>query len=318
MNQIDTLDHIFDFVDEIQFFRVICKLWCEVIDYKLRRGNYVESEWIRTHLRFLKLKKNIGFSKGKPRGSCKAESVDIKLGITYQLFSFQDYEMGSTIIELVCSDYLGFRLKLPLPPLELFISSDLFYRIVKIGETNDLYIQIGDLFKSNFKFDFESFTLCKTKDSFVSNAGRRYLSETQLIVFNSDKDIISFKFNDPVDVNNKVEYNLELHRKEGNLFKVIIFLENSGLFFVPTDVPLMAHNIGDNNLLLFHDYYLALKTTEPVQLQKVDLHPLISSLQKCKDLFILNCPQRQKFVIGHTKQTNRPSNLKQLYLNKII
>lgn len=313
MDDFDVLDIIFDFVDELQYFRVICKFWREVIDQKLNRRNYVESEWVKTHLRFKKLKHDSRFGKTKPRGSMKAELVDISPGITYQLFSFYDFRERSTVAELLCTDYYGARLKLLFPNFDGHIASDIFYHILKMDDTNDLLISVGEGWsKSLFKFHFESFVLEKLTTSIDIEFVKSFLEQKKWIEFKADKE----SFTIPFECSLTFSSSLHFQRQFGNYFEIAYIHTRYNNFtlslFDYKNSPLMIQKMNDDYLILFNDFCLSFNTKRR-EVKKIDLTQVDEP--NCKrEFFISACQQREKFVLIFSKKTNKASNVKKLYL----
>lgn len=312
MNLVDTLDRVFDFIDKPQNCRIICKFWKDVIDFKLRRCKYFESKWIKTHHKFMKLKNESRFISGKPKGSQKIEKIDYELGITYQIFSFYDKMTRKTISEFVCSDYLGTRLKLFLTISE---SWNPIYNIDKMEGTHDLLIQFGMI----FLFDFKSFSIRQLQirgDQVLSGEGK-FFNQKKTIELICDKDVVSFEYPCSSALNS-THSTLELEKKDKNTYSVLRVLGCRPFSpYSPSHQPLMTTKLNNVHLILF-DYYCLLFQYQPFKIVKIDLWEFIGSNSGYGDFFIGVCEQRQSFVVGWSKRTNKPSNVKKLFLKKII
>jgi hypothetical protein len=309
MDCLDTLYQIFHYLDKPQHYKSVCKIWGDVIDQNLKLGNYIESEWIKTHRLFQKLKNDERFVRGKPKGMLVIEKINLQLGITFQIFCFSETKSHSLNTELVFSDYLGTKLKLRFPPIDLYVVGfNATYNMDKIDETNNLFISFeGHHDKKNFKFDFELFSLTESNETFFLNT-HKYLGQSRLIEFNSEEELISYEIT-------KSSF-LNLRKSSQNQYLVSISFGNDDQFF-PIHTPSMIQKMNDQYLFLFYDYCLLFKT-KTLEITKIDLSPLISNISHFQGFFIFPCHQRQTFVLGSTRRTNKSSNLKKLYLHKIL
>ena len=306
MDQFDIIDRIFYYSEnDLLKYRQVCSFWLSSIDYHIQKSEKLECVWFRTHLLLVQFIKDKSLLK-PPKGTKINTHFEPRLGLSFKIYSFHDTSKSANFLQLITTDYTGFRFK---QPLLKFTSIKYFghhkygvYVVVEILQKRPIVTK-----KRKFFISFSDFMVKESSFSVSQLVEKNY----QIHLTNPPNPFYFKIFANP-----KSDRYLEFYREcqDSMVFRAkLSFLikfpfEIDLLSSTTTTDPKSIQSIGNlEHLIDFGDIIFLLKHD--------GVYYKAKSLLLSKTEFSALCPHSQKFILCDESTHDNHCLLK---LNKVI